>query len=98
MADLTEPQDLDPAPHLLLVAMLFETISTHTVMSDGGIGRHLVESTANDHSLPEDEEEIKQALSPLLVAAEDTLLETALLVVVEMTTLNRLISSQTWLA
>jgi hypothetical protein len=102
VADHTEPQGPVPAPHLLLVVMLFETISTHTVTSAEAIERRLAESTANDLFLLGLEAEIKEALSPLLAAAaeeEDMLLENDLqLVVEETTTLNQLTLSQIWLA
>lgn len=98
VVDPIEPQDLDPAPHLLLAAIPFETISTLTVTSDEAIEHHLVESTASGHFHQELGAEIKQALSRLLAAVEDMLLENDLQFGPETTMLNRLISSQTWLA
>ena len=97
VVDPTEPQDRDPVPPLLIVTH-FEIISTHTVMSEEAIEHHRVESTANVRFLPESEAEIRPVPSHLLVVAEDMLLEIALQLGEETTTLNRSISSQTWLA
>jgi hypothetical protein len=87
VVDRTEPQDPDPAPHLLVV-IHSETISTHTVTSDEAIEHHLVESTVNDHSLQELEVEIKQAIFHLLVVAEDMPLGNGLQLVAEMIMLS----------